>query len=409
MLEAAGHRTCLYESDSLGCGQTIASQGILHRGVKYALSTQAAEVSKLLAESQSIWENALAGRVSGGGSEGSRVERAFNLDLRGVKQLVTTMYMWAKPAGGAGFGLLGGITGAAAALAFKSGVKKIEPGQGTSAPAFRDAPRNMNLWEVQETCIEAASLVDVMAKANQGQLIQGRYVKDQQHDPIEVLAAGIGNEALLRERGIDPEKWCQRRPLHMVMARGAPYELFGHCLKELSDKPRLTITTSMHERERVWYIGGDVAETGVGRSEVEQIHAAKHELSQCMPWITPAQYASMRWATLRIDRAEGKMADGRRPDGPVVHRFGRVIAVWPTKLALAPVAAKLVLSAVESVLVEDGNAGARERASERASQEAGERASSHPNAQEVRKPEVACAPWEQRELNWKSSAEVGGT
>lgn len=394
MLEAARHRTCLYESGSLGCGQTIASQGILHRGVKYALSTQAAGVSKLLAESQSIWENALAGRVSqveGGGKGG------FNLDLRGVKQLVTTMHMWAKPAGGAGFGLLGGITGAAAALAFKSGVSKVEAGRETSAAAFCEAPRNLNLWEVQETCIEAASLIEVMANANQGQLVQGRSERDQYPGAIEVLAAGIGNEALLRERGIDPQKWCQRRPLHMVMVKGAPFDLYGHCLKELSDKPRLTITTSMHEGERVWYIGGDVAETGIERGEDEQIRAAKHEIAQCMPWITTTQYAAMRWATLRVDRAEGKMTDGRRPDGPVVHRFGRTIAVWPTKLALAPVAAKLVLSAVETIFAEAREAG---MANESEVQ---------PSMNPVRKPLVSLAPWEERDLNWKQLAEVGGT
>ena len=362
--------------------------------MKYALSAHAADVAKLLAESQSIWEGALAGRMADDGCK---------LDLRGVKQLVTTMYMWAKPVT-SGFGFLGGITGAAAALAFKSGVKKVEPGVEASAPAFRNAPLNMNLWEVQETCIEAASLVSVMANASQGELIRGRFVREQQQDSIEVLAAGVGNEELLRERGIDPGQWCQRRPLHMVMVRGAPFQLYGHCLKELSDKPRLTITTSKHEGEWVWYIGGDVAETGVGRGEEEQIQAAKLELSQCMPWITPAQYVSMRWATLRIDRAEGRMADGRRPDGPVVHLFGRTIAVWPTKLALAPVAAKMVLEAVGTILAESGLT--KSGLTKSVDLVSGETPNTQASMHGVRRPTVSLAPWEQRDLKWKQAAQV---
>ena len=36
-LRSEGYGAILFESDSLGCGQTVASQGIIHGGLKYAL------------------------------------------------------------------------------------------------------------------------------------------------------------------------------------------------------------------------------------------------------------------------------------------------------------------------------------------------------------------------------------
>ena len=56
-----------------------------------------------------------------------------------------------------------------------------------------------------------------------------------------------------------------------------------------------------------------------------------------------ATVAGMRFATRRIDRAEGAMPGKRRPNGPVLQPEGRVLALWPTKLALAPAAAEQAL------------------------------------------------------------------
>ena len=44
------------------------------------------------------------------------------------------------------------------------------------------------------------------------------------------------------------------------------------------------------------------------------------------------------------DRAEGAMPGKQRPDGAVLQPEGRVLALWPTKLALAPAAAEQTLA-----------------------------------------------------------------
>ena len=171
-----------------------------------------------------------------------------------------------------------------------------------------------------------------------------------------VLAAGAGNEGLLARFALnatDPAPVrAQRRPLHMVMLRGAPGAFFGHCVGT-SSAPRLTITSgAMAETgEVVWYIGGQIAESGVERAPPEQIAATKRELAECLPWLHLPEGA--RWATLLIDRAEGVpqgagLLPGLRPDLPVVARSGRMLAAWPTKLAFAPLLADEVARELEA-------------------------------------------------------------
>ena len=127
----------------------------------------------------------------------------------------------------------------------------------------------------------------------------------------------------------------QLRPLQMVMLRGKalPAGVYAHCLGA-NALPRITITSHFDaEGNTVWYIGGQPAEEGVGRSRDEQIATARDELTTLFPWI---DFSGCEWGTLNIDRAEPKMADGSRPNDVFVDECDGVITAWPTKLALAP-------------------------------------------------------------------------
>ncbi|VAX40670.1 hypothetical protein MNBD_PLANCTO03-854 [hydrothermal vent metagenome] len=171
------------------------------------------------------------------------------------------------------------------------------------------------------------------------------------HPRALICAAGSGNEALLAQLDLTSAIPMQRRPLHMTVARlsepgssaesgGLPL-LFAHCVS-LSDKPRATITTPIDALGRpVWLIGGQLAETGTTRSPHDQIAATKAELTKILPWL---DLTRLEFTTFRIDRAEGAHPDSRRPDTPVVRREGSVIACWPTKLVLAPLAAAEILT-----------------------------------------------------------------
>lgn len=340
-LTNAGYGVLLVESRSLGGEQTIASQGILHGGVKYALT--ASQAAQSIAEMPERWHASLHDA-----SETS-------VYLPGVRTLSDAQYLWTTG------GLLELVTAKAAAAAIRTDVRAIAASKACTA--LNEAPRSVSIHRVEEPIIDPHSLIaslrDSIAK---GGGIIAHAACDAPIDPHSrtinigdttvsfstlVLAAGGGNERLLA--GMSNAPAMQRRPLHMVMARSTAGrdlpEMFGHCLSKLSDKPRLTITTQTDKAgRRVWYIGGQPAEEGVARSPAEQIRETRAEVVACLPWVS---LEGTQWATLRVDRAEGMTRTGGRPDGPMVHHLGRFdktalyggvcrVVIWPTKLVFAP-------------------------------------------------------------------------
>ncbi|MBL8759966.1 MAG: FAD-dependent oxidoreductase [Phycisphaerae bacterium] len=351
-LERAGYSTLLLEQSSLGQGQTIASQGILHRGTKYAFGKDVAQASMELLLAQEVWSRALHG--------------ADGPDLRRVAILSPTTVLWTSE------NFLSRFTGAVAAGVLKSGVKKLE---GDARPAaFKGAPKGVGVWEIDEKVVDSSTLVRELARSARGPManlaldarprwattgvlswIDAAGRERATHTAAAVLCAGVGNKSLVAslssaQAGSDAvaRHVAQRRPLHMVMMRGAPCDLFGHCIRELSDKPRLTVTSARDSDSFVWYLGGSLAEDGVSRDESAQIDAAKLAVRECLPWI---DVTGATWATLRVDRAEGRTPTGKRPDTPIVSPIaagGHTLAVWPTKLALAPAAAGRVFDLIET-------------------------------------------------------------
>ncbi|MFS2198330.1 FAD-dependent oxidoreductase, partial [Pseudomonas sp. Pseusp3] len=137
----------------------------------------------------------------------------------------------------------------------------------------------------------------------------------------------------------------QRRPLHMIIAKGPGLKpLYAHCLGG-GTKPRLTVTTHpAADGQWVWYLGGDIAEAeGVAREPAEQIATARKELGQLLPWI---DLSSAQWATLRVDRAEPLQSGLTRPDNAFLAEQDRLLVGWPTKLALAPDFADRVIASL---------------------------------------------------------------
>ena len=126
----------------------------------------------------------------------------------------------------------------------------------------------------------------------------------------------------------------QLRPLHQVMvSHPALPPLYSVCI---GTTPKPPIVTTTHHDERgcpVWYLGGDLAETGVSRSETAQIDEAKRLLSQMMPWL---DLTGAGWSTHRVDRAEPKSESGARVPDAFSRACGNTLTVWPSKLALAP-------------------------------------------------------------------------
>ena len=144
-----------------------------------------------------------------------------------------------------------------------------------------------------------------------------------------VLAAGEGNAELLKKIGLQPDL-MQRRPLNMFLLRGDLPDLFGHCVA--GGKTRLTVTTP---DSGIWQIGGEIAERESTFDEIRR-------------WLPGVDFSGVEFATYRANRAEARTSDLRRPSGVHVSVVKPNIAVaWPTKLALAPVLADEVFSALD--------------------------------------------------------------
>jgi hypothetical protein len=80
-------------------------------------------------------------------------------------------------------------------------------------------------------------------------------------------------------------------------------------------------------------LGGDIAESGIQRTQNAQIIYAKKLLGDLFPWVN---LNDADWNTFFINRAEGKIKGNHRPDSAVLGDEGNVLVVWPTKLTLTP-------------------------------------------------------------------------
>jgi len=329
-LRADGRRCVVLERSALGDGQTIRSQGMIHGGLKYAFDGTFGTASQALAAMPSRWRASIEGRAVP--------------DLRGVRVLAERCHLWSPNEGSlARFGAL------LASRFMRGRVKPLAIDQ-RSAP-FDDRRFGGVVYELDELVLDTTSLlerlarsVDVLRADVTPQCIERdsdgsvKAIRLSNVDVVAtafVFAAGAGNAALLAALDV-PEVAMQRRPLHQVIVRSDRLPaLFGHCLPALGGtEPRLTVTThTAANGERVWYLGGQLANDGVECDAAEQIRRARDELAACVPWI---DVGAARFATLCVDRAEPHRADGARPDDAFVARVGNALICWPTKLALAP-------------------------------------------------------------------------
>ncbi|MBD9576463.1 FAD-dependent oxidoreductase [Pseudomonas sp. PDM23] len=337
-LRRAGFSTVLVENTALGGVQSMRSQGIIHGGTKYALHGALTGASEAIADMPALWRDCLAG--------------TGEVDLRGVRLLSDAHYLWSPG------GLAGNLTSFFASKAVRSRVAQVKGSD--LPPALQDKAFKGKAYRLTELVLDVPSLVARLAELAGDSLlagerlealrdadrliglrVDGREIRAQR----VVLSAGAGNEALLRELGLErPE--MQRRPLHMVLVTAPTLKpLYAHCLGG-GPKPRVTVTTHpLSNGDWVWYLGGDIAEAGgVARNEAEQIAEAQRELHKLVPWI---DLSGARWATLRVDRAEPSQNNLLRPDSAFLAEDGTLLVGWPTKLALAPNFADRVLESLE--------------------------------------------------------------
>lgn len=336
-LRRQGYSTVLVERDSLGGGQTLKSQGIIHGGAKYALHGALTGASEAIADMPRRWREALAG--------------SGELDLSGVRLLSEAHYLWSPGT------LASNLTSFFASKAVRGRVDQVKGEQ--LPPALQDRAFKGKVYRLAELVIDVPSLLDRLATLAGDSLLAGERIEPlREGDELVglrvdgreiraqrvVLSAGAGNAELLTALGLS-QPAMQTRPLHMVLAKGPSLKpLYAHCLGG-GPKPRVTVTTHpAADGQWVWYLGGDLAEAdGVAREPDAQVAAAKKEVASLLPWVDLSQ---VRWATLRVDRAEPAQSGLVRPDNAFLAEQQRLLVGWPTKLALAPDFADRVMASL---------------------------------------------------------------
>jgi glycine/D-amino acid oxidase-like deaminating enzyme len=343
-LSRDGHHVVLLESNALGAGQTVASQGIIHGGLKYSLSGLLTRSAISIREMPALWRDALLGRTTP--------------NLTRTRLRSDCCYLWQTDSFSSRVGMLGARIG----LQVKSEAIDAEDRPAVLANVFGTVAR------LPEQVICPSSLIADLADQYRDRILKidvQNGLKFKLGSPGEVesilltsptdaqklelqprqviFTAGGGNGRLREMVGLSADV-MQRRPLHMVLARGTLPELHGHCID--GAKTRVTITSDIdYDGRTVYQIGGQLAEEGTGLEPLALAERARSELTEVLPSLNLSQ---VEWSTYRIDRAEGATGNGSRPDSIQVLCAGNVTTGWPTKLVLAPILAQEIASRASS-------------------------------------------------------------
>ena len=352
-LRRAGFAAVLLEAHELGAGQTIASQGIIHGGLKYTLGGLFTPSARAISEMPASWRRCLAGESKP--------------DLSNTRLRAEFCHLWQTTS----------ITSRLAMIGARAGLRvvPVKLSDDQRPAALADCPGVVA--RLDEQVIEPASFLNDLREQHRARIVridaehglefvsdpaQGvsliRLINPETGDPLDVrpgmviFAAGAGNEAL-RSSARLANGAMQRRPLHMVLVRGRgdlPV-LNGHCVDGATTRATITSTRDFSGRT-IWQVGGKIAEDG---AQLESHELARHARSELQAILPGVEFAGTEWASYRVDRAEPKMRSGKRPEDSFAMREGNVITAWPTKLALAPALAIQVLSLMEDAKRQAGS------------------------------------------------------
>jgi len=329
-LRNQGYSAILLETQALGSHQTIASQGMIHGGIKYALSGAWGGGSEAISAMPDTWRECLQGNGK--------------VDLRGARVLSDDFYLWSDG------DLQSRLSSFFASKLLRGRIEKL---QQASFPApLRHADFSGQVYRLIDMVMDMPSVVETLANRQRDAI----FKVDWNHSYIGqvegkariqlpgceitpqrlLLTAGAGNEALIHALGGQTPQ-MQRRPLRQIMVKHEYQEPFyAHCMGG-KPSPRLTISSHTTQKgDPVWYLGGDIATEHSGCSSQELIDLAQAELRQLLPWIN---LGSCQWSTIKLDRAEPQQSNLLRPDRAFVGKVDSVtntLACWPTKLSLSP-------------------------------------------------------------------------
>lgn len=341
LAKSQGFDLLLFDTQPLGTGQTIASQGMIHGGMKYTLAGSLTGASEAIAEMPSYWRECLCG-------DGP-------VPLRDTRILSDHFFLWSSDSLASKLGTF---------FASKITRGRVTPLDSDKRPAaLRHADFSGSLYRLDDLVLDVPSLLSNLAHNLDGRCFlldedfqftqdaSGNYSLQTSSHEIQaqyfVLTAGEHNQTLLNQLAIQKPRQ-QLRPLQQVMMKHAyPFDFFGHCIGTEST-PRLTISSHrLPAGEHIWYLGGSLAEKGAHMPEEDLIQLARTELRDIFSWLN---FDNAEFSTLKVNRAEAEQPGFIRPDQAFAERLHNtnIVLGWPTKLTLAPNMANQMMSILNS-------------------------------------------------------------
>ena len=333
-LKRMGYDVLLLESNAIGCGQTVASQGIIHSGLKYAFAGQLNALAKSISAMPDLWRDAM--------------NRKGSVDLSKA-ELNASSQLLLIPSG-----FMGGLVKLVTKKALGGNVHEVAKADWPQE--IKDSGFKGSVVYMDEPVLNVPSVLEALATPYRDSI----RIIDTPDDPLGYLdkhnikakkiiyTGAASNHKIAADNQDNKGLKTQARPLLMGFIKHAPFPLYAHCVGK-SDKPVATITT--HETKDgvlVWYLGGQVAERDKDADASEVYNAIKDMMRKYMPNVDVSNF---EWGVLPIDRIEGKSdTQNHLPDTPTIHKAGDSFYCWPTKLTFAPLLSDMIVKELD----EDG-------------------------------------------------------
>lgn len=355
-LRDQGIRVLLVDKGPVGGIQTLASQGMIHGGQRYHLQGKKTEQGEGIAAMPAIWERCFEG--------------TGEINLSKVQILAKNQHLWSPG------GLAAGVSAFLASKAMNSRVRNLSPSE---LPALFAQAKSFKgrVYAMDEWVVDIKSLIIELVGPYAQDIVRGEFVQVRESKgggsvvtvviagtPVEIRAeavffgGGLGNEIAVKDLKLDRDKpRTQRRPLKQIMVRTVEYPFYAHCITA-DPRPRMTITAHPHGEGYVWYLGGIVAEYGLGKSDDQAIAFARKELETLFPWI---DWRDKEWACYQVDRAEPYFDGNFLKAGPEYIFSGSIALGWPTKLTFAPALASQIELWLKSIEFDGTKSGEETR------------------------------------------------
>ncbi len=344
-LKSLGYDVLLLEMDTIGCGQTIASQGIIHSGLKFSLAGKVNKLAKSISAMPDLWREALDG------DKNSKV----GVNLSSAKVAATSQQLLIPS------GFMGGLTKLVTQRALGNNVHDVL--QEDWSEDIKDSGFKGSVVFMDEPVLDIPSVLRALAQpykecikkiSTEQAQSPFKFLKDNNITTKQIIfTSAANNHDIAHSHSHNKGLETQKRPLLQGMIKNAPFPLFAH-LVGTSDKPVASITThKTSDGSLVWYLGGAVAERKKENDPTDVYNAAIKAFKTYLPNI---DFSQIEWDVLPIDRIEGKSkTDSWMPDTPTIHHTDEALYCWPTKLTFAPMLSDMILTDLQNKNITPSN------------------------------------------------------